>query len=122
MEPKNYLPQPPPGLIDPVFRSGTMTAVGIVLGFSLGFITTWAANPAPWQPIDALPTVPLLIGIVFQIVALARLLPTNSIEVRVYDSAMRLFLTGLIFTAVGVSLGIVADVFGQIDTAFRRNH
>ncbi|WP_245472676.1 hypothetical protein [Mesorhizobium sp. M7A.F.Ca.MR.148.00.0.0] len=34
-------------LVETVFRNGTVTAVGILLAFSLGFITHWAANLIP---------------------------------------------------------------------------
>ncbi|WP_161491388.1 hypothetical protein [Ensifer sp. LC163] len=35
--------------IEPVSRNGTVTVVGVVLSFSLGFLTQWAANPVPWN-------------------------------------------------------------------------
>ncbi len=88
-----------------------MTAVGVVVGFSLGFVTTWANNPLPWEFADALAIGPLLSGIVFQMVSLSRLLNLNSLEIPVYERAVRLFLIGLVLTAVGVSLGIVVDLF-----------
>lgn len=104
--------KPVEGQLDPTFRNGTMTAVGIVLGFSLGFVTTWATNPGPWQPADALATIPLIAGIVFQTVALAKLLQPNSLALAVYAHAIRLFLVGLIFAAAGVSIGILVDILG----------
>ncbi|WP_165448740.1 hypothetical protein [Rhizobium ruizarguesonis] len=32
-------------LIETLFRNGTITVVGVVLSFSLGFLTQWASNP-----------------------------------------------------------------------------
>ena len=57
----------PPPTIDATFRNGSMTAVGIILGFSLSFITRWGANPVPWQVVDLVAVVPLLAGIAFQV-------------------------------------------------------
>jgi hypothetical protein len=34
-----------PQRIDAAFRNGSVTAVGIILGFSLGFLSQWASNP-----------------------------------------------------------------------------
>jgi len=49
----------PAPTIDATFRNGSMTAVGIILGFSLSFITGWGANPVPWQVVDLFAVVPL---------------------------------------------------------------
>jgi hypothetical protein len=63
-----------------LFRNGTLTVSGILLSFSLSFVTQWANNPVPWMLTD-LPTVVLLsAGIVFQIIALVRLLRHDSVE------------------------------------------
>jgi hypothetical protein len=34
--------------IDTNFGDGSVSAVGIILGFSLGFLSQWAANPIAW--------------------------------------------------------------------------
>ena len=61
-------------MIDATFRNGSMTAVGIILGFSLNFVTRWGANPVPWQMVDLFAVVPLLTGIAFQVWSFAVLL------------------------------------------------
>lgn len=104
--------KPVEGEMDPTFRNGTMTAIGIVLGFSLSFITAWATHPGPWQQADVLAVVPLLAGILFQIIALARMLQPSSLRPEKYSLAIKLFLWGLAFTGSGVSIGILLDVFG----------
>lgn len=104
--------KPVEGMLDPTFRNGTMTAVGIVIGFSLSFITVWATHSGPWQQADVLAIVPLLGGILFQTVALSHLLRTDSLEIARYQKAIKLFLWGLMLTAAGVSIGILLDVFG----------
>lgn len=87
--------KPPAPLIDATFRNGSMTAVGIILGFSLSFIMRWSANPVPWQWVDRFAVVPLLAGIAFQIWAFAVLLKPESIQLTVYTHAKNHFLLGL---------------------------
>ena len=59
--------------IDTNFRNGSVTAVGIILGFSLGFLSQWAANPIAWSKIDIVAAIPIVVGI---IPCRARPLPT----------------------------------------------
>jgi hypothetical protein len=95
--------------IEPVFRNGTVTVVGIVLSFSLGFMTQWGANPRPWQTVD-LPAVALLAaGVVLQLYALALLLDFRSVERRVYARAKNVFLAGVVAISAGVTLALVID-------------
>ncbi len=95
--------------IEAVFRNGSVTVVGVLAGFSLTFLTAWAANPLPWQLHDLFGIVPLAAGIVLQLMALAALLHPNSLERARYDRAIRIFLIGLVLVAVGVATAIAAD-------------
>ncbi|MBZ9846079.1 hypothetical protein [Mesorhizobium sp. CA5] len=97
--------------VEPVFRNGTITIVGILLAFSLGFITHWAANPIPWQSYHLIAVLPILVGIALQIRALAILLDIKSLQRSIHDRASRIFLAGLIFAACGVALAILLDFF-----------
>ncbi|RWM26978.1 hypothetical protein [Mesorhizobium sp.] len=98
-------------LVEPVFRNGTVTIVGILLAFSLGFITHWAANPIPWQTYHLIAVVPILVGIALQMRALAILLDIKSLQRIIHDRASRIFIIGLIFTACGVGMAILLDFF-----------
>jgi hypothetical protein len=98
-------------LIETLFRNGTITVVGVVLSFSLGFLTQWASNPIPWRLTDLPTLVVIAIGIVFQLRSLALLLQTSSLKKVVYDKASRLFLNGVIITGAGVFLAILIDTF-----------
>ncbi|AZO08076.1 MULTISPECIES: hypothetical protein [unclassified Mesorhizobium] len=98
-------------LIEPVFRNGTVTTVGILLAFSLGFITHWAANPIPWQSYHLIAVLPILGGIALQMRSLAMLLDIQSLQRSIYARASRIFIAGLIFTACGVGLAILLDFF-----------
>jgi len=97
--------------IEAVFRNGSVTVVGVLAGFSLTFLTAWAANPLPWQLHDLIGIVPLAAGIVFQLVALAALLHPDSLERARYDRAIRIFLIGLVLVSCGVALAIGIDAF-----------
>ena len=102
---------PKEDLIEPVFRNGTITTVGILLAFSLGFVTHWAANPIPWQIHHLLAVVPILVGIALQMRALSLLLNVDSLRRQIYERANRIFMAGIILTACGVGLAILLDFF-----------
>lgn len=97
--------------IDPVFRNGAITVVGIVLSFSLGFMTQWAANPRPWETADLSAVLCLGAGVVLQFYALAWLLDVRSTQIPVYNRAKNVFLVGLGLIGFGVMLAIVIDFF-----------
>lgn len=95
--------------IEPIFRNGTVTVVGIVLSFSLGFMTQWGANPRPWQTVD-LPAILLLAaGVLLQLYALALLLDLRSLERPVYSRVKNVFLAGIVSISTGVLLALVID-------------
>jgi hypothetical protein len=98
--------------IDATFRNGSVTAVGIILGFSLGFLSQWAANPIAWSPIDIAAALPIILGIVLQGKAFADLLATGSLLVTKYNRARKTFLIGLALVAAGVGIAILLDVLG----------
>lgn len=96
-------------LVEMLFRNGTLTVAGILLSFSLTFVTQWAHNPIPWELTD-LPTLILLaIGIMLQFTAIIILLRHDSLQRRVYDRASRCFLLGVGTTTAGVLSAIVID-------------
>ena len=97
-------------LVEMLFRNGTLTVSGILLSFSLSFVTQWANNPIPWSLSD-LPTVLLLSGgIVFQIIALVRLLRHDSVKRTMYDKATRYMIMGVSLTGTGVISAMIVDL------------
>ena len=60
--------------IEATFRNGSLTAISVVLGFSLSFLNRWAGLPDAWDRADLVAVAAISIGIVFQIVAVALLL------------------------------------------------
>ncbi|WEK48586.1 MAG: hypothetical protein P0Y66_12175 [Candidatus Kaistia colombiensis] len=95
--------------IDSTFRNGSLTAIGIVIGFSLGFTVRWATDDSPWMPTDYFEAAALGIGIALQIVALAEMLRIDSLEIPVYLRAKNHFMLGLLLTAAGIAMMIVVN-------------
>lgn len=98
--------------IDATFRSGSMTAVGIILGFSLTFVSRWAANPNEWSRIDIVPLILLATGIGIQLKAFSNLMRRDSLIAARYDRTQRLFMVGLILLAVGIAVALANDILG----------
>jgi hypothetical protein len=101
-----------PETIDATLRNGSLAAVGIILGFSLSFLSHWASNPLSWSRIDILPLTPMIIGIGLQVKALADLLRRDSLIAARYDRAMRLFMIGLLLVALGICIALTNDILG----------
>jgi len=92
------------------FRSGSITAVGVVTGFSLTFLTAWSASPIPWKPPDLIALAPLIVGLGLQVWALALLLDPDSLILSHYRRATRRFLAGVILTVLGVAAALAIDI------------
>ena len=114
-EPVTQAPPTAPELperIDATFRNGSITAVGIILGFSLGFLSQWASNPIAWSKVDIAAAVPIIAGIALQGKAFADLMSTASLVVANYERARKTFLFGLACVAIGVAVAILTDILG----------
>ncbi|KRB61605.1 hypothetical protein ASE04_21650 [Rhizobium sp. Root708] len=98
--------------IDATFRNGSLTAAGIILGFSLSFISHWVSNPNDWSRIDILPMLLLTLGIALQVKVFADLLARDSLIAAKYDRARRWFLIGIAFVAAGIGLALLNDILG----------
>lgn len=102
--------QPPK--IEPIFRSGSLTAISVVAGFSLGFLSRWGGLPGQWAKSDVFAVVAITLGIALQILSLIDLLSVRSLILTRYERAIRVFVTGLILVAVGVAAAVFADLIG----------
>jgi hypothetical protein len=98
--------------IGATFRNGSLTAISVVVGFSLSFLTRWAGLPGPWLTVDLVALAAIVVGIVFQVAALAGLLSIRSLLLRNYNRSVKLFLAGLVLVASGVALAIAGDLVG----------
>ena len=105
--------------VEATFRNGSLTAISVILGFSLSFLNRWAGLPGNWTRTDAVAVAAISAGIVLQIVAVASLLLVGSLDLRRYNRAVGVFLAGLAFVAAGVALAIGGDVFGYGQNVIR---
>ena len=96
--------------IGETFRSGSITAVGVIAGFSLTFLTAWSASPIPWRSVDALAVIPLVVGVGLELWSLAKLLDPDSLVLVRYRRAVRIFLAGLVLVAIGVAAALAIDI------------
>src|SRR5215208_3582633 len=95
--------------IDATFRNGSLTAIGVVVGFSLGFLSRWAGLPGDWSRSDLFAVALITVGIGLQIKALADMLSTKSLLLSRYDRTVRILIMGLLLVAFGVVAAIFAD-------------
>lgn len=110
----------PPYDIDPIFRSGSVTVVGIVLGFSLNFVSSWANNPVPWHSKHLLSLIPLVVGTGLQLKSLAGFLSLSSLNVGHYSRNKNYFMAGLLLVALGILIAMVLDIVGVGNEALRK--
>ena len=89
------------------FRAPMVTAIGVLLGFILGFAGNWAIGDdlQVWTKTDVLVGVGLLLGSLFLLIALFRMLNMNYPHEHVnryYQRTLRLFMLGLILSFAGI--------------------
>jgi hypothetical protein len=85
------------------FRSGVITAITVLLGFSFLFLRSWAFElPGEWTVSSAIAAVLLLIAIVLELIALWRSLQLKDDLAVEYRLTLRWFLTSIVFLLVSV--------------------
>lgn len=98
--------------LDATFRNGSVTAVGIVLGFTLNFFSAWVNNSSPWHPSDLFALTPLVAGAGCQMRALAGLMSLSSLELPAYNRCRNIFIAGLLLVVLGIAVSVAMDAFG----------
>lgn len=101
-----------PERIDADFRAGSLTAISVIVGFSLSFLSRWAATPGTWHRLDLAAVGVIVVGIACQVAALAALLRVGSLRLPVYNRSITVFLCGLALVAAGVLVALVGDLTG----------
>jgi hypothetical protein len=112
-EPPGAQQPAPPARIEGIFRSGSLTAISVVVGFSLGFLVRWSGLPGRWARSDVFAVAAISVGAALQIKALVDLLSVDSLIVARYARAIRIFVVGLVFVAAGVVAAIFAGIIGR---------
>ncbi len=99
------------------YRSSLVTAIGIILGFVLGFTANWATQPVTetgWA--DYIIGFGLLVSVVLQIIALYRILNNSYPKEKAgkyYQTTLKCFITGLCCSFAGILVSIFQTIFNQ---------
>lgn len=99
--------------VEGIFRSGSITAIGVIVGFSLAFLVRWSGLPGRWEDSDIFAVIGITLGVAFQIKALVDLLAVKSVILSHYERAVRIFVVGLVLVAIGVIAAIFAQFIGH---------
>ncbi|WP_395056372.1 hypothetical protein [Flavobacterium sp.] len=99
------------------YRQPMVTAIGIILGFVLGFTGKWATEPvAETQITDYIVILGLLLSIVLMITALFRILnnnfPTDTVALY-YRKTLMIFITGLSLAFIGIIVSIFQTILSN---------
>jgi len=92
------------------YRQGIITAITVILGFSLYFLRFYAVEPGsePWSRYEEDAAAILGIGIIIQTVALFRALSLQGTTETHYVNTVRWFFAGVCVTALSVLVAIYA--------------
>ena len=102
----------PQARIQAELRNGSLTAVSVIVGFSLAFLSRWAGTPGRWHTADLFAVALIVTGSGLQIWALGAMLFISSMIVANYERAIRIFLVGLGLVAVGVAVALLGEITG----------
>jgi hypothetical protein len=106
----------PADQVEPTERNGSITGVGVVLGFSLAFTGQWSMQPSPWSWQGLVMLFVMLFGGALQLFALYRILRLPRHTVRQHGVAMRFFIIGVTLVFFSFALWVAFDV---ADLVFR---
>src|SRR5262245_18819915 len=90
------------------YRQGLVTAITVLLGFSLSFIRFWNfEHPGGWTWMGAICAGIVAAGIIVQLMALFRSLEVRDDEPTRYTATVRRFFAGVVVVVVGVLLATI---------------
>ncbi|MBP6025137.1 hypothetical protein [Ferruginibacter sp.] len=99
------------------YRSSLVTAIGIILGFVLGFTANWATQSVTetdWS--DFIIGIGLMASVILQIVALYRILNNNYPKEnagKYYQKTLRYFIIGLSIAFLGIIFSIFQTILSH---------
>lgn len=99
------------------YRQPMVTAIGIILGFVLGFVGKWSTEPVSETTIsDYFVIIGLLMSIILLITALYRILnndfPKDNVAIY-YKKTLQIFIFGLSSAFVGVIVAIFQTILNN---------
>jgi len=101
--------------LPPGYREGIITAITVLLGFSLAFFRYWGFEAeGQWSSRSVLTTGILIVAVVMQIVALFRSLRIADDDEIEYGKTVRWFVASavVLFIAVLIAVVVFSGVFG----------
>lgn len=100
------------------YRQGVITAISVILGFSLYFVRFWALESAgDWTLVSLLASAPIFLSVACLSVALWRSLQVADDNERVYRRTLKWFLWGIVFSLAGVLSAALSSTFADDDNA-----
>jgi len=91
------------------YRQGIITAITVLLGFSLAFFRFWGFEASgEWTARSIVAAATLVLAILFQIVALIRSLRLQDNSAQEYRKTVTWFTASAVVLLVGLSIAVVA--------------
>ena len=114
--------QPPPVVERPRkplpqgYRQGIITAITVLLGFTLGFFRFWGfESPGHWTLRSFIPATTLVIAVMLEIIALFRALNVADDDEHEYRKTVKWFIASAVVLLAGMLLALV-EFYGVIYT------
>ena len=94
------------------YRQGLITAITVLLGFSLAFLRFWGFEaPGDWTPRSVAPTAALIVSILLQVKVLMRSLRLEDEEPNEYRKTVRWFTISVVVMLISVVIaGVVISL------------
>jgi hypothetical protein len=91
-------------------RSGSITALGVLLGFSIAILDQWSNRPEPWTFVSAIPLILFGSSVFLQVLALYRALQVPRELQPAHRTTIKLAMSGLIVMFAGFLSTILIDI------------
>jgi hypothetical protein len=90
------------------YRQGFITAITVLLGFSLGFFRFWGfESPGHWTLRSVIPATTLGIAVILQIIALFRSLDVADDDEHEYRKSVKWFIASAVVLLAGMILALI---------------
>ena len=91
-------------------RNGSITALGVLLGFSIAILSEWSNRPGKWEPVGAIPLFLYGSSVALQVLALYRALQIPREIQAQHGRTINLAVIGLAVMFLGFLSTIAIDV------------
>jgi len=90
------------------YRQGIITAITVLLGFTLGFFRFWGfESPGHWTLRSFIPATTLVVAVMLQIIALSRALNIADDDEHEYKRTVKWFIASAVILLAGMLLALV---------------